>query len=357
MRLIRFESDIDDVTDGKRLNAGVDYIVTRTLLEHYCIASEGHLSVESYEIEKPFDPNLDWNSKRILIHRFGGAGDLLFITPLLHEIKERWPECHIVFHCEEKYHWVFANNPHVDQCMSSPLMRETVDAFDTQINLEDATEYSPLAKTHTAVDVFAAVAGIKLSDKKTIYSPPPPVVEKVKRRFPKKTKRVGISLTSNSVIRNYPYKLFLEVIGALMKNNIQVVLLGKSATGVKSQPLFIDLSGENPALSWEESFAFMKTCDLVLGPDSGAIHFAGAMGVPSLGLFGSFLAELRIPSQPATKAIQATGKCAPCFHHGRKHVDFPPNGPCALTGQCEVLASITPQQVATKIFEMIGVTR
>ena len=92
MRLIRFESDVDDVTDGKHLKAGVDYIVTKTLLEHYCIASDGCLSVESYEIKKSFTPDLDWNGKRLLIHRFGGAGDLLFITPLLREIKERWPE-------------------------------------------------------------------------------------------------------------------------------------------------------------------------------------------------------------------------------------------------------------------------
>ena len=162
---------------------------------------------------------------------------------------------------------------------------------------------------------------------------------------------------SDGVIRNYPYKLSLEVIAALMKNNIQVVLLGKFVTGVKSTPLFLDLAGEKPTVSWEESVAFMKTCDLVLGPDSSAIHFAGAMGVPSLGLFGPFLAKLRIPPQPATQAIQATGACAPCFHHGRGNAPFPPNGPCALTGLCEVLASITPQQVATKIFEMIGVTR
>jgi len=139
-----------------------------------------------------------------------------------------------------------------------------------------------------------------------------------------------------------------------MKANIQVALLGKTPTGVNRQPLFIDLAGEKPALSWEESIAFMKTCDLVLGPDSGAIHFAGAMGLPSLGLYGSFLASLRIPSQPATQAIQAMGACAPCFHHARKHVNFPTNGPCRLSGQCDVLASITPQQIVAKIAEMIG---
>ncbi|MDD3029119.1 MAG: glycosyltransferase family 9 protein [Alphaproteobacteria bacterium] len=355
MRIIRFESDEVDVTDDKPLRANVDYVTTRTLLSHYCVACDGCLSVRPYTIEKPFSSEGDWNGKRILIHRFGCAGDLLFITPLLGDLKKRWPTCHLTVHCEQKYHWVFANNPHVDNCLSSPLLREDVDAFDAQINLEDATEYSPLAKTQSAVDVFAATAGLTLSDNKTFYRPSDALVHKMAQRFPRSAaKRVGISLTSNSVIRNYPYKSFLEVIGALMKAGVQVVLLGPAPTGVKRQPLFIDLAGERPRLTWEESVAFMKTCDVVLGADSSAIHFAGAMGVASLGLYGSFLARLRIPSQPATQAIQATGACAPCFHHGRKHVDFPPEGPCRESGQCDVLASISPTQVVAKIIEMLG---
>jgi ADP-heptose:LPS heptosyltransferase len=352
---MRFESDVYDVTVEEHLKADVDYIIPRELIRHYASASDGHMSIERYQIGRPFNKNLDWNGKRILIHRSGSAGDLLFITPLLRELKAKWPQCQIVFNCEQRYRWVLEHNPHVDQCVSPPLVRETVEAFDAQIDLESASEFSPLAKTHILTEVYASVADIELSDIKTLYSPLPAVAEKVKQRFPKTNiKRVGISLLSDSVIRDYPYSRCLEVIGALMKANIQVVLLGKSATGVKSTPLFIDLAGEKPSLTWEESTAFMQTCDLVLGPDSSAIHFAGAMGIPSLGLFGPFLAKLRIPSQPATQAIQGIGPCAPCFHHGRANSTFPPNGPCKLSGHCDVLAAIPPQQVLAKIFEMLG---
>lgn len=354
---MRFESDVYDLAVGKHLRGGVEYVIPRELIGYYACAADGYLSLESYEIGKPFDPNRDWNDKSILVHRSGSAGDLLFITPLLRELKKRWPRCQITMHCEARYHWVFKNNPHVDVCVGPPLLREAVDAFDAQIDLESASEFHPQAKTRILTEVYASVAGIDLSEGETLYIPPPDLVERMNKRFPKMaTKRIGISLFSDGVLRNYPYQKNIEVIGALLKAGLQVVLFGKSATGIKRTPLFIDLPGEQPTLSWEESTAFMKTCDLVLGPDSSAIHFAGAMGVPSLGLYGPFLAKLRIPSQPATQAIQATGPCAPCFHHGRANIVFPSNGPCNQSKECDVLASIPPWQVIEKIFDMLGLT-
>jgi len=357
MRIMQFESGIYDVAIEKQLKCGVDYIIPRELISYYASISDGHLTIQKYDIPNTFDPDKDWNGKRLLIHRSGSAGDLLFITPLIQELKQRWPECRITFNCEKRYVWVLKNNPDVDVCVTPPLLREEINAFDAQIDLESASEFHPLANKKILTDVYAAVPGIELpKDHRTLYTPQPIIVDTIARRYPKTTQlRVGISLMSDGLIRNYPYKNNIEVIKALMGEGIQVVLLGKFKTGIRSTPLFIDMASEKPVLTWEESTAFMKTCDLVLGPDSSAIHFAGAMGIPSLGLYGPFLANLRIPPQPATQAIQGTGPCSPCFHHGRGNEPFPPNGPCKKTEQCDVLASIPPQQVIEKIFDILGI--
>jgi len=353
LRLLRFENDVPDSDGSETYAAQTDYVTARSLVPHFSSLADGYLRVEPFEV-CVFDPSRDWNDKKILIHRIGGAGDLLFITPLIHDIKTRWPRCSVFVHCKSMYHWVFHENREVEGCLCSPLTRSQIDVFDAHICLEDIIEYNPLAKTKSIIDVYAGAAGIELSSRCLNYAPPEAIVRRMRERFPLIVcHRIGISWRSSSPIRDYPQENFLEIIRHLMLAKIQVVLFGNHFGGIKQVPLFIDTQGVSPKLTWEESTAFMSTCNVIVGPDSSAIHFAGAMGIPALGIYGSFPSRLRIDMQLTTQAIEATGPCAPCFHHVRHGRDFPENGPCLQTGRCEVLASIKPQQILDRIFDML----
>jgi ADP-heptose:LPS heptosyltransferase len=355
MRLIQFDTDFFDSVRQTQLKGGVDYLVTQLFAGYYSSICDGYLSIKPYPLKK-FSPDKNWNGKRILIHRsVGGAGDLLFLTPLFRALKQKWPRCHITLYCYEMYHWILKDNPHLDACVDFqlPMTPKSLKGFDGHIDLEDAIEYSKLSHTHSAVDVFADAAGIVLEDKTPVYEPDPAIVEKIAQRFPKKTQRVAIALKSGSVLRDYPMENFIEITRSLLRNSIEVFLLGGPRQTINGEhPLYHELLNENPLLSWEENVALIKTCDLVVGPDSSAIHFAGTMGVPALGLYAAFPADLRI--QGKTQAIQASGPCAPCFAQDRGGIHFPPGGPCNISRKCDILASIPLQQITAKIFEMLA---
>lgn len=69
------------------------------------------------------------------------------------------------------------------------------------------------------------------------------------------------------------------------------------------------------SLSLTDVCCLVDMADLVIGPDSGLQHIAAAMETPSLGLFGSFDAELRLATYPLADWIQVEYQCGPCFLH------------------------------------------
>ena len=64
-----------------------------------------------------------------------------------------------------------------------------------------------------------------------------------------------------------------------------------------------------------EMAALIEACDVFIGPDSGPMHIAGALGIKSLVLFGSIPPGARINHYPTHESVQATGlSCLGCWY-------------------------------------------
>lgn len=74
---------------------------------------------------------------RILVDRRKAVGDLLMITPVLRELRKRYPEAYVQVVTEETI--VLDNNPHVDEVVH-PNYMSTTDPWDLYLNLNDAYE-------------------------------------------------------------------------------------------------------------------------------------------------------------------------------------------------------------------------
>lgn len=60
--------------------------------------------------------------------------------------------------------------------------------------------------------------------------------------------------------------------------------------------------------------ALLRASSAFVGNDSGVMHVAAALGVPTLGLFGSSSVAWTAPRGPRARALAATGfACQPCF--------------------------------------------
>ncbi len=59
--------------------------------------------------------------------------------------------------------------------------------------------------------------------------------------------------------------------------------------------------------------ALLSLCDAFAGNDSGAMHVAGALGIPTVGIFGSTSAERTGPLGPRVRVLYDKVECSPCF--------------------------------------------
>jgi heptosyltransferase-2/heptosyltransferase-3 len=136
---------------------------------------------------------------------------------------------------------------------------------------------------------------------------------------------------SGSVIKRWRPGAWAEAISALCAPGEPVILTGgPSETGLTaaiarlSKRPVLDLAGrtELGALA-----AIQARCRLVIGPDSGPLHLAVAMGRPSLHLYGPAAAGRFGPwGDPERHRVLASGlPCAPC---GRLDWPDPADHPC-----------------------------
>jgi heptosyltransferase-2 len=79
----------------------------------------------------------------------------------------------------------------------------------------------------------------------------------------------------------------------------------------------LDLAGRT---SVRDLRAVLPLCGLLLTNDSGAMHLAGALSVPTVAVFGSTVREFGFfPADPTAEVVQAEGlECRPCALHGRE---------------------------------------
>lgn len=301
---------------------------------------------------KPFDETRDWNGKRILFIRPGGMGDLLFMTPSFREIKKRWPLVELHVSAFGPYQSVLKTAP-VEKIIGYPVAEEDANEYDAVVVMENCIEANPDAERDHAVDALARHIGLSsLTDKHCTYEFTPDELEWAAARYPRtEKKRVAIHLSASGKARSYPASMNLEIMKHLHKKGVEVFILGYPREITAQVPDGIrNLTMEN--LSFRQSVSAMATCDAVIGPDSVMVHIAGAINMPAVALYGPFPWKLRTAYAPSVHAIQGNSGCdlAPCFFHGHgRHMHFPPNGPCAKSGRCEVMASIKVQRVLSAV--------
>lgn len=319
--------------------------------------------------------------KKLLIVMQGGAGDTLFATPGIKALKEQKPDVEISVATWNMGLSLIKHNPYIDKqllTISSELSLHYAD-FDEVIDFSRVIGYRPEAESINAYDIynehFETLFNIKVEDKKpNLFLTDE---EKIQARnvlidngIAATDKVIGIVDHSTNLERSWPYIYSMELAFRLVESGYKVIMLGNhpdlenrrffscSSCG-HDQYVDIDtnmhiqsilrckacdeiniITGNNqiPGIMWtmsktsiREASALISQCDLVVGPDSGLIHIAGALDVPFLGLYGPFHSDLRLRYMPSANVIQSDVKCGPCFTHGFNVFNCPlggPNAPC-----------------------------
>ncbi len=298
--------------------------------------------------------------RSLLIIRTGGLGDNTLLTPVLREIKRRWPAVKIAHAGIKELQQSLHNLPFIDELIDYPLSLAKAQEYDGWIFLENAIENSEDAKTLHSVDAVAKFIGLPLPedmDKKQAYV----VTEKERSwalwaypRIPG-IKRLCVQMGATAKCRTYPMAKTNAVVVEMLKKGWEVFLLGAQGEIKPQKDPTPGLRIVTDGVTFRQRCAIIETADCFLGPDSSLVHIAGALDVPAVALYGPFSWQVRTKYNPTTHALaryEGFDKTCPCFHHAHGRNQFPANCPTKDKGICGVLDAIKPESIIAKIEEI-----
>jgi len=308
----------------------------------------------------------------VLVLRFSSLGDVILTAPALDALRGAWPGTRIVFAVKERLAHLVAHSPHVDEVF--PLrdgegpwsFAKRLRALDPGAVLDLHNKLrSKLLRALLPSRVRRAVwhkrdfkdtlpvklalrpyrASMRLSDRYHAA-----VEELVGSRLPRGRLRywlgpgdeqaagalldaagidpsrplLGLSPGANWATKRWPAESFGELARSALAAGVQVAVQGSederglAARIVGAAPGAVDLSGR---LDLRALGGFVARCTAFAANDSGPMHMARALGVPTLAFFGS--TDPGMFEFDGHRALFAGTSCAPCSFYGRS---FCPRG-------------------------------
>lgn len=258
---------------------------------------------------KPF------NAPTIVVKRTEALGDVLWITPILAELRARNPDAFItaMTHRTE----ALMRNPDVDLVGT---LDYCPNANDRVIDLDGA--YEQRRKEHL-LTAYSQVSGLTPARPDPIFSPYPDDLADVSKLLQeqfgnsKVQTLIGIHAGATSPDRIWPAEHWSTLINMILQQpDTGILLIGHNrdldsqALGVFQHPRVLDFVRRfNLSLSG----ATLAHCDLLVCVDSGMLHLATAVGTSSVALFGMARPETRLPFVTPASSLFSPAVCHGCL--------------------------------------------
>ncbi len=268
--------------------------------------------------------------RRVLVTMLRTLGDCVLATPILSALHERWPDAAISVLTETRYAWIFAGHPAVAEVLTTDLADDDLfwredlaiatgvraHAFDRLILLSDRLDHvsyhhsgRSLQRTYFAQAGFDRTVDVPGE----VFLSPQLIAERDAA-----LRDLGFAAGHYAVLHlraGWPGKsLPLELAAAIAthlhtKHHLPVLVIGGDGEpGLP--PTVLETAGK---LTLPESAAFIAGARVFVGPDSGPLHIASAMSVPSLGLYAGSAIRVAPPTAHGSCAVQSPSSCAlPC---------------------------------------------
>lgn len=343
---------------------------------------------------------------RIIITPQFGIGDALMTFPAIEVLKESLPDSRITFFCFNKAVYEIAQkNPYIDEFIFFPLLNSRLNGlfyilrnvshkYDLSItfypsNRKEYNIFSLLTfaklrigfqyehnniselnwlKNKTIMEdpslhcVEENIKLLKLLGIETDKIPPMKIyLEKEElengKNFvlsnAKNQKRVGVH-TGSSVFKNHKHKRwgkekFLELINRL--EDVSFFLFGTREEMDENQFIMENTKNKNVVIvtgkSIREVASIIANLELFLTNDSGLMHLASALNIPTVAIFGPTNPVWVRPWNRPNKIIRLDLQCSPCFYYSPKPIK------CKNKEKYKCLKDISVEMVLNAIKEFI----
>lgn len=302
----------------------------------------------------------------VLVLRFSALGDVVLTSPALEALKTAWPKTRVIFAVKERLAHLVAHSPHVDEVfplkadegpiafarrlralrvdavldlhnkLRSKVLRALLpwsvrsvvwhkrdfrDTLPVKLALRPYHASMRFAdRYHAAVE---ALVGRALPRGKLRYFLGPgdlALADEALRKAGVDPSRpiLGLSPGANWKTKRWPAERFGDLAARAISLGAQAVVQGSESERdlglaiAARAPGTIDLCG---VLGLQALGGLVARCSAFVANDSGPMHIARGLGVPTLAFFGSTDPEMF--EFPGHRALFAGVECAPCSFFGR----------------------------------------
>ena len=322
---------------------------------------------------------MDLSRARILIIRLSAIGDVLHATPVARALRRALPQAYIAWLASPPASELVASCAEVDETIvwdRRPFVQDRLltgilaylSGAGCRIGVRERhegagffmTQKAPrLEEPHKVRRYLAALAplGIAHEDVRITLQLPAALAGFAAPFFAAHAVTGAraillVSLCTTWRSKEWPPERFVAALAAL-EEDVQIVFLGSSAdrpvigAAMERLALFwhgraVSVAGETSLL---ETAALMKAATLLLCPDTGPLHIAAAVGLPTLSLWGPTRPAIYGPLHGQNFFIETPHPCAPCCKTR-----------CPLgTNAC--MKAIEAQDVARRLGEALAMVR
>jgi ADP-heptose:LPS heptosyltransferase len=291
-----------------------------------------------------------YRRRRLSVVRLQALGDVLMCTPALHEVKRLNPDCHVTLYTGAELHDLAARFPFVDEVR--PVGEAPPDAvwmfyesaMRRPIRLPDGTtppdsaDWKMLQPERPLARILGDSLGVDVGDIRPSCTVDPAEVDQFRRAWQDLPRpwilvvREAGSFTRN---KDWPNAHWETLLDQLLPRCtiIEAGLAPREERRPRSEPHYVDLAGRT---SLPQFVAAIAAADIHIGPITGSVHIAAAMGTPSVVIYGGY-EHPGSTAYPGNINLYSPVECAPCWLRG----------PCPHGKKC--LHQITPDQVEAAI--------
>lgn len=287
---------------------------------------------------------LTFSGPSILISRYAGLGDVICSIPTVKAIRSQNPKSFIAFQTYEPFTPIIQTLHEVNLVIGH---QTNIAPYFNQIHhLKGSDEGSSHISPKHIVDEYAELTKVVLKDRQPkIPSIPQKFQDLATQLLPTPTKlRIAVHTGPTWKVREWKPQFWDILATQLICNlDVEIIQIGTDAI-VNAAPRkahrvkgAIDCIKEQNILI---TAAILQSCHLLIGIDSGLLHLAGAIGTPTVGLFGAINPNYRLPPNTPSSAATSSVPCLGC-HHKQPPTHWQTNCP----HQIRCMNELTPLQV------------
>ena len=302
----------------------------------------------------------------VLVLRFSALGDVVLTAPALHALKQAWPKTRILYAVKERLAHLVAHNPNVSEVIAlregegplgyarrlralqpsvvldlhgkirSRILRALLPSVpkvvwhkrDFRDTLPVKLALRPYHSSMLFADRYHAaveqLVGCELPKGRLQYFLGPDDVAEADRvlraaGLSPGAPLLGLSPGANWETKRWPAERFAGLARRALAGGFQVAVQGSASEAhlgrliAQLAPGTVDLCGR---LDLRGLGGFISRCSAFAANDSGPMHLARALGVPTLAFFGS--TDPTMFDFRGHQVLFAGVECAPCSFFGRR---------------------------------------